>query len=348
MIKVGIVGGTGFTGVELLRLLSQHPQAELSVITSRQEEGIPVAQMFPSLRGSVDIAFSKPDPVALSACDVVFFATPHGVAMNQARELLESNTRVIDLAADFRLKDTEQFERWYKMPHSCPDLLAEAVYGLPELNREAIRSARIIGMPGCYPTSVELGLMPVLELGADRFIDPESIIADCKSGISGAGKKAQVNTLLAEAGDSFSAYGVSGHRHWPEIREILSIMAGSPVKLTFVPHLLPIIRGIHSTVYARLQPGALDTDFQALYEERYRSEAFVDVMPAGSTPETRSVRASNFMRIAVHRPPDSDLLMLLIVEDNLVKGASGQAVQVMNLMFGLDETTGLTQIPIQP
>jgi N-acetyl-gamma-glutamyl-phosphate reductase len=348
MIKVGIVGGTGYTGVELLRLLAQHPEADLAVITSRQENGTPVADMFSSLRGSVDIAFSQPDPQALAACDVVFFATPHGVAMAQARELLDSNTRVIDLAADFRLKDPAEFEQWYKMPHGCTDLLAESVYGLPELNRNAIRKARIVGMPGCYPTSVELALMPVLQGHGDKIIDPTSIIADCKSGTSGAGKKAQVHTLLAEAGDNFSAYGVGGHRHWPEIRETLSVMADMPVKLTFVPHLLPIVRGIHSTVYARLQPGALDTDFQALYEERYKNEPFVDVMPAGSMPQTRSVRASNMLRLAVHRPPDSDLLMLLVVEDNLVKGASGQAVQVMNLMFDLDETRGLTQIPIQP
>lgn len=348
MIKVGIVGGTGYTGVELLRLLAQHPEAELAVITSRQENGTPVADMFNSLRGSVDIAFSQPDSKALAACDVVFFATPHGVAMAQARELLDSNTRVVDLAADFRLKDPAEFERWYKMPHECTDLLAESVYGLPELNRDAIRKARIVGMPGCYPTSVELALMPVLQGHRDKIIDPTSIIADCKSGTSGAGKKAQVHTLFAEAGDNFSAYGVGGHRHWPEIRETLSVMADMPVKLTFVPHLLPIVRGIHSTVYARLQPGALDTDFQALYEKRYKDEPFVDVMPAGSMPQTRSVRASNMLRLAVHRPPDSDLLMLLVVEDNLVKGASGQAVQVMNLMFGLDETSGLTQIPIQP
>lgn len=348
MIKVGIVGGTGYTGVELLRLLAQHPGAELSVITSRQEDGVPVAQMFPSLRGFVDIAFSAPDPQALAACDVVFFATPHGVAMAQARELLAADTRVIDLAADFRLKDPAEFEQWYKMPHSCTDLLEEAVYGLPEMNRDTIRNARIVGMPGCYPTSVELALLPVLQGHGAGLIDPTSVIADCKSGVSGAGKKAQVHTLLAEAGDNFCAYGVGGHRHWPEIRQALCEMAGEPVRLTFVPHLLPIVRGIHSTVYARIQPDALDTDFQALYEARYRDEPFVDVLPPGSMPQTRSVRASNLLRLAVHRPPESDLLMLLVVEDNLVKGASGQAVQVMNLMFGLDEKAGLNQVPIQP
>ncbi len=351
MIKVGIVGGTGYTGVELLRLLAQHPQVDLRAITSRKEDGMPVAEMFPSLRGHVSIAFSEPAKAPLTDCDVVFFATPHGVAMAQAPELLAAGVRLIDLAADFRLKDTAEFERWYKMPHSCPDILAEAVYGLPEVNREAIRKARVLGMPGCYPTSVQLGLMPVLEPStahADPLIDPLSIIADCKSGVSGAGRKAEVHTLLAEASDNFKAYGVSGHRHWPEIRQGLSAIARRPVNLVFTPHLVPMIRGIHSTLYARLTPAGLATDLQALYEARFVSEPFVDVMPAGSTPDTRSVRASNMVRIAVHRPPGSDLLMVLVVEDNLVKGASGQAVQAMNLMFGLPEEMGLTQIPILP
>jgi N-acetyl-gamma-glutamyl-phosphate reductase len=312
---------------------------------------MPVAEMFPSLRGHVSIAFSEPAKAPLTDCDVVFFATPHGVAMAQAPELLAAGVRLIDLAADFRLKDTAEFERWYKMPHSCPDILAEAVYGLPEVNREAIRQARVLGMPGCYPTSVQLGLMPVLEPStahADPLIDPLSIIADCKSGVSGAGRKAEVHTLLAEASDNFKAYGVSGHRHWPEIRQGLSAIARRPVNLVFTPHLVPMIRGIHSTLYARLTPAGLATDLQALYEARVVSEPFVDVMPAGSTPDTRSVRASNMVRIAVHRPPGSDLLMVLVVEDNLVKGASGQAVQAMNLMFGLPEEMGLTQIPILP
>ena len=351
MIKVGIVGGTGYTGVELLRLLAQHPQVDLRAITSRKEDGMPVAEMFPSLRGHVSIAFSEPAKAPLTDCDVVFFATPHGVAMAQAPELLAAGVRLIDLAADFRLKDTAEFERWYKMPHSCPDILAEAVYGLPEVNREAIRQARVLGMPGCYPTSVQLGLMPVLEPStahADPLIDPLSIIADCKSGVSGAGRKAEVHTLLAEASDNFKAYGVSGHRHWPEIRQGLSAIARRPVNLVFTPHLVPMIRGIHSTLYARLTPAGLATDLQTLYEARFGSEPFVDVMPAGSTPDTRSVRASNMVRIAVHRPPGSDLLMVLVVEDNLVKGASGQAVQAMNLMFGLPEEMGLTQIPILP
>ncbi len=348
MIKVGIVGGTGYTGVELLRLLAQHPQAQLSVITSRKETGMPVADLFPSLRGHVDLAFSDPADAALGDCDVVFFATPHGVAMAQARELLAKGVRIVDLAADFRLRDTAEFERWYKIPHACPEVLAEAVYGLPEVNREAIRTARVIGLPGCYPTAVQLGLAPVLEAAAGDLVERDSLIADCKSGVSGAGRKAEVSALLAEAGDNFKAYGVAGHRHWPEITQGLNALGGAAVGITFVPHLVPMIRGIHATIYARLTPRGLETDFQALYEARYAKEPFVDVMPAGSTPETRSVRASNMLRLAVHRPPASKLLMVLVVEDNLVKGASGQAVQVMNLMFGIDERAGLAHVPVLP
>jgi N-acetyl-gamma-glutamyl-phosphate reductase len=354
MIKIGIVGGTGYTGVELLRLLAQHPHAEIMAITSRKEAGLAVADMFPSLRGRVSLKFSDPAQAPLQSCDVVFFATPHGVAMEQARALLNAGVKVIDLAADFRLKDPAEFERWYKMPHSCTDLLAEAVYGLPEVNREAIRTARLIGLPGCYPTSVQLGLLPVLEHGG--LIDTSSLIADCKSGVSGAGRKAEVGTLMAEASDNFKAYAVGGHRHWPEITQGLKAIAATAgkaqgandLRLAFVPHLTPMIRGIHSTLYARVLGHAQGFDFQQLYEERFGAEPFVDVLPAGSHPETRSVRASNFVRIALHRPPESDLLVVLVVEDNLVKGASGQGVQVMNIMFGLPETAGLMLVPVLP
>ncbi len=348
MVKVGIVGGTGYTGVELLRLLAQHSEAQIVAITSRKEQGVPVADMFQSLRGSVGLAFCDPADASLARCDVVFFATPHGVAMAQARELLAAGVKVIDLAADFRLRDPAEFERWYKMPHACPDILEEAVYGLPEVNRDAIRKARVIGLPGCYPTSVQIGLLPLLEPSAGDLVDTATLISDSKSGVSGAGRKAEVHTLLAEASDNFKAYGVSGHRHLPEIVQGLRAIAGREVGLVFTPHLVPMIRGIHSTLYARIRPQARGVDFQALYEKRFADEPFVDVMPAGSTPETRSVRASNIVRIAVHRPQDGDTLVVLVVEDNLVKGASGQAVQVMNLMFGLPETSGLTQIPVLP
>ena len=345
MLNVGIVGGTGYTGVELLRLLAQHPQAEVRVITSRKDAGTRVAAMFPSLRSGrvAELAFVEPDRADLRSCDVVFFATPHGVAMAGARELTSAGVRIIDLAADFRLRDTATFERWYKMPHACPDLLEESVYGLPEVNRAAIRKARIVANPGCYPTAVQLGFLPLLEAGA---VDCDHLIADCKSGVSGAGRKAELNLIFPEAADNFAAYAVAGHRHLPEIVQGLNGMSREPVKLVFTPHLTPIIRGIFATLYAPLKNP--DTDLQALYEKRYAGEPFVDVMPPGSVPDTRSTRASNICRIAVHRPPGTDIAMVLVVEDNLVKGAAGQAVQNMNLMFGLPETAGLTALPVLP
>jgi N-acetyl-gamma-glutamyl-phosphate reductase len=347
MIKAGIVGGTGYTGVELLRLLAPHPGVELVAITSRKEDGMPVADMFPSLRGTVSLAFTAPEKARLDECDVVFFATPHGVAMHQAPALLDAGVKIIDLAADFRLKDTATFEKWYGMPHSCPELLAEAVYGLPEVNREAIAGARLIGLPGCYPTSMQLGFGPLLAT-ATPLVNEGSLIADCKSGVSGAGRKAEIGSLMAEASDNFKAYGVKGHRHLPETVQGLEAISGRTVGLTFVPHLVPMIRGIHSTLYAQILPHARDTDFQKLYEEHFANERFVDVMPAGSHPETRSVRASNMARIAIHRPGGGDLLVILVVEDNLVKGAAGQGVQCMNIMFGFDEGAGLMHVPVMP
>jgi N-acetyl-gamma-glutamyl-phosphate reductase len=342
MIKAGIVGGTGYTGVELLRLLVQHPQVELAAITSRKEAGTPVVAMFPSLRRHLDLAFSAPDARTLRGCDVVFFATPNGVAMNDARAALDAGSRVIDLSADFRLRDVAEWERWYKVKHAAPDLVREAVYGLCEVNRERIRGARLVANPGCYPTAVQLGFLPLLESGA---VDLDHLIADAKSGVSGAGRKAELHLSYAEAADNFMAYNVQGHRHWPEIRQGLAQVAKRDVGLVFVPHLTPIIRGIHATLYA---PVRRDMDFQALYQDRYAREPFVDVMPAGSHPDTRSVRAGNMCRIALHRPPESDTLVVLSVIDNLVKGASGQAVQNMNLMFGFPETTGLGQPALVP
>lgn len=341
-IKVGIVGGTGYTGVELLRLLAQHPGVELSAITSRGEAGQKISDMFPSLRGHVDLPFTDPAQANLKGCDVVFFATPNGIAMQQARELLEAGARVIDLAADFRIKDVAVWEKWYGMTHASPELVAEAVYGLPEINREKIRSARLIANPGCYPTAVQLGFLPLLEAGV---VDVKHLIADAKSGVSGAGRKAETHILLAESADSFKAYGVSGHRHLPEISQGLAGMCGQAVGLTFVPHLTPMIRGIHATLYATLDT---ESDLQALFEQRYSSEPFVDVLPKGAHPETRSVRSSNLCRIAVHRPQGGDKVVVLSVIDNLVKGAAGQAVHNMNLMFGFVETSGLEQLPISP
>jgi N-acetyl-gamma-glutamyl-phosphate reductase len=342
MIRVGIVGGTGYTGVELLRLLSMHPQVEVSVITSRKETGQPVAELFPSLRGYVGLAFSDPDSGALEACQAVFFATPNGVAMQQARSLLQAGARLIDLAADFRLRDVRVWEKWYGMTHACPELLEEAVYGLPEVNRERIGKARLVANPGCYPTAVQLGLLPLVESGA---IDLDHLIADAKSGVSGAGRKAETHILFSEAADNFKAYGVPGHRHLPEILQGLSQAAGREVGLTFVPHLTPMIRGIHATLYARM---SRTLDLQAMYETRYAGEPFVDVLPPGSHPDTRSVRGANTCRIALHVPQQRGTAVVLSVIDNLVKGAAGQAVQNLNLMFGLPETTGLEGPALTP
>ncbi|CAB1367517.1 N-acetyl-gamma-glutamyl-phosphate reductase [Denitratisoma oestradiolicum] len=342
MIKVGVVGGTGYTGVELLRLLAQHSGVELKAITSRGEAGTAVADMFPSLRGRVGLQFTDPAKSSLSDCDVVFFATPNGIAMQQAVSLLAAGVRVIDLAADFRIQDVAEWEKWYGMSHASPALVAEAVYGLPEMNRDKIRNARLVANPGCYPTATQLGFIPLLKAGC---VDASTLIADAKSGVSGAGRKAETHILFSEAGDNFKAYGVAGHRHLPEIRQGLSLVAGGPVGLTFVPHLTPMIRGIHATLYARVTK---EIDFQALFERAYRDEPFVDVLPPGTHPETRSVRASNVCRIAVHRPQGGDTLVILSVIDNLVKGAAGQAVQNMNIMFGLDECAGLSQLPVLP
>jgi len=342
MIKVGIVGGTGYTGVELLRILSQHSEVSIQAITSRKEMGMAVAELFPSLRGRIALKFCDPADAKLDKCDLVFFATPNGIAMQQTRVLLDAGVKVIDLAADFRIKDVSGWEHWYGMSHACPDLVAEAVYGLPEINRDKIKVARLVANPGCYPTAVQLGFLPLIEAG---IVDTDHLIADVKSGVSGAGRNAEVHTLFAEASDNFKAYSVPGHRHLIEIKQGLSNITASLVGLTFVPHITPMIRGIHATLYARL---TADVDIQALYENRYANEPFLDVLPTGSHPETRSVRGSNFCRISVHRPQGGDTVVVLTVTDNLVKGAAGQAVQNMNLMFELPETLGIDHIAQLP
>jgi N-acetyl-gamma-glutamyl-phosphate reductase len=342
-IKAGIVGGTGYTGVELLRLLAQHPQVELHAITSRGEAGRPVAELFPNLRHHVDLAFIEPSVASLQDCDVVFYATPNGTAMQQVPALLDTGVRVVDLAADFRLRDPAEWQQWYALEHACPEWLDQAVYGLPEFNREAIRHAQLVANPGCYATAVQLGFYPLLR---DGVIATDGLIADCKSGVTGAGRKANLGTLLAEAGDNFRAYNVSGHRHLPEIRQGLLQATGQSIGLTFVPHLLPMIRGIHVTLYAPLVDPA--ADFQAIFANCYGQEPFVDVLPAGVLPETRSVRGANLCRIAVQRPQQGNVLVVLAVIDNLVKGAAGQAVHNMNLMFGLSETAGLDGIALLP
>ena len=347
-VKVGIVGGTGYTGVELLRMLTLHPSAKVTMITSRKEPGMRLDAMFPSLRGRCDLVFSDTATADLTQCEVVFYATPHGVAMADAPKLTAAGVKIIDLAADFRFKDLAVFEQWYKLPHTCPDLAAKAAYGLVELNRDAIKSAQIVGNPGCYPTTMQLGFYPLLKAG---IIDAGHLIADCASGVSGAGKKAEVDYLFTEAGDNFKAYGVSGHRHHPETEARLQEMTTDKVRLIFTPHLTPMIRGMHSTLYATLTGKGLSMTneaLQALFVDAYKGEAFVDVMPFGSTPDTRSTRGSNMLRIALHRPQNGDTLIVLVVQDNLVKGSAGAAVQCMNLMFGLPETDGLLTMPLSP
>lgn len=343
MLRAGVVGGTGYTGVELLRLLVLHPEIELQCVTSRSEAGRKIADLFPNLREHTGIEFTEPDAQSLAACDVVFFATPNGTAMTMVPALLEQGARVIDLAADFRLKDEAEWERWYGMKHACAEVLANAVYGLPELNREGIRQAKIVANPGCYPTAVSLGFLPLIE---DGLIDDQHLIADAKSGVSGAGRGASVASLLCEASESFKPYAVDGHRHLPEIRQTLGAIAGHEVGLTFVPHLLPMIRGIEASLYAVLKNSGVD--LHALYTERYRDEPFVDVLPAGTMPETRTVRGVNMCRLSVFRPQGGDTVVVSAVIDNLVKGAAGQAVQNMNIMFGLPETTGLNNVALLP
>jgi N-acetyl-gamma-glutamyl-phosphate reductase len=343
MVRVGIVGGTGYTGVELLRLLAAHAEVEVAAITSRAESGRRVDDLFPNLRGHYDLVFSEPDVQVLAACDMVFFATPHNVAMNLVPELLAAGARVIDLSADYRIRDAGLWSQWYGEVHASPELLAEAVYGLPERNREKIATARLVACPGCYPTSVQLGFMPLLARG---LVDPEHLIASSASGVSGAGRQAKIDNLLSEVADSFKAYGVNGHRHLPEIEQGLSDIAAQQVHVTFVPHLLPIVRGIHSTLFARLRDDTVD--IQSLYEDWYADEPFVDVLPAGVFPQTRTVKGANRCQIAVAVPQLRNTVVVMATIDNLVKGASGQAVQNMNIMLGLDEGAGLQQVGLLP
>lgn len=342
MVNVGIVGGTGYSGIELLRLLSSHPQVNIEVITSRSNAGKPVAEEFQNLRDMAELRFSEPEIDSYKNCDLVFFATPNTVAMEQAEALLSAGIKIIDLAADFRIKDIGLWEKWYGATHTCPALVAQAVYGLPELNRDAIRDAVLVANPGCYPVSVILALLPLLD---QNSINAASIIADCKSGTSGAGRSASVATAFCEVTESVKAYAVDGHRHLPEIRQVLQAV-NKQAELVFTPHLMPMVRGIHATVYADAR-GSGDK-VQQVFEDYYSDEPFVDVMPAGSYPETRSVKGANQCRIAVHYLPDRNKYVVLSVIDNLVKGAAGQAIQNMNLMCGLEESMGLNALGIMP
>ncbi|NKB35248.1 MAG: N-acetyl-gamma-glutamyl-phosphate reductase [Pseudomonadales bacterium] len=347
MIRAGIVGATGYTGVELLRLLAPREDVELAVVTSRELAGTSVANHFPNLRKHVDLEFSAPDSAALNDCDVVFYATPHAVAMNSVPALLESDVKVIDLSADFRIQDVELWEQWYKTKHVCPELIEKAVYGLPEVNREQIKATNFVAVPGCYPTAIQLGFIPLLENG---LVDTTRLIADAKSGVSGAGRKAVEDYLLCEATESIKAYGVTGHRHHPEICQGLNLAAGSNVGLTFVPHLTPMVRGILATLYAPVknEQNVTQEQLQSIFEDRYASEPFVEVLPGGEYPATRNVKGSNRCEISVTYLKETETILVLSAEDNLVKGASGQAIQNMNLMFGLEETAGLQGIALLP
>ncbi len=347
MIKVGIIGATGYTGVELLRLLAPRTDVEISVVTSRELMGTDVHSRFPNLRGHVDLQFSPADSELLNQCDVVFYATPHAVAMNSVAGLLSNGVRVIDLSADFRIQNIPLWEQWYNTQHVCPDLVATAVYGLPEVNREAIKTAQLIAVPGCYPTAIQLGFLPLLENG---LVQSSRLIADAKSGVSGAGRKAVEDYLLCEATESIRAYGISGHRHHPEICESLNRYSETEIKLTFIPHLTPMIRGILATLYAPVKSGVEVSiaQLQDVFEQRYANEPFVDVLPQGEVPATRNVKGSNKCQVSVAYSADTDTVVVLSAEDNLVKGAAGQAIQNMNIMFGLEETTGLQNIALLP
>ncbi|MEM8499955.1 MAG: N-acetyl-gamma-glutamyl-phosphate reductase [Pseudomonadota bacterium] len=346
MISVGIVGGTGYTGAELLRLIAGHPGARVDLITSRAEAGIHVDSLYPSLRGVCDLSFEAPDAGRLAECDLVYFATPHGVAMELMPELIKRGTRVVDLSADFRLRDIDVWEAWYGQKHTCPELMEQAVYGLPEVNRDSIRDAQLVAAAGCYPTAIQLGFLPLL---ANELVDASNLIANAASGVSGAGRQAKVDNLLAELSDNFKAYAVGGHRHLPEIEQGLNSAAKQAVQLTFVPHLLPVIRGIHATLYGLVKTEGFDEQaLQALYEQYYSEEPFVDVLPAGQLPQTRNVKGSNLCRIAVSQPQQRNTVVICSAIDNLVKGASGQAIQCMNIMLGLNETAGLESVPLCP
>jgi N-acetyl-gamma-glutamyl-phosphate reductase len=342
-IKVGIIGGTGYTGIELIRLLHNHPNADVVFIASRSLNKKRIDSVFPFLAGQSDLCFSLLSDPKLNQCDIVFFATPHGVAMENSQKLIEKNIKVIDLGADFRIQDASKWSKWYAMEHTQTDLLKTAIYGLPENNRKAIKNAKLVANPGCYPTAIQLALKPLI---ANKLIDLSNIIADCKSGVSGAGKKPNQAILLCEASESIKSYAVGGHRHYPEIKQELEIIAKQKVNITFVPHLVPMIRGILATIYVDLLDPKIDV--KQFFINSYKAEKFVTIMEEDAFPETRSVKASNFCQIALKKIPNSNKLVVMSVIDNLVKGAAGQAIQNMNIMFNFDEDTGLKQLGLIP
>ena len=346
MIRVAIVGASGYTGIELLRILQCHPEAVVTCLTSEQSAGKRISDVFPSVRTRCDLQLENLEPAAVAdKADVIFTALPHKAAMEVVPTFLKLKKRVIDLSADYRLKDAAEYAAWYE-PHLNPELLDKAVYGLPELRRGEIAKARLIANPGCYPTSVILGLAPLLKKG---LIDPATIIVDSASGVTGAGRGAKVDNLYCEVNEGFKAYGVGGvHRHIPEIEQELSVLAGTKIALTFTPHLVPMDRGILSTIYSQPRKEAKLTDLLTLYRDFYQGEPFVRVLPEGVFPSTAYVRGSNFCDIGVTVDRRTGRLIVVSAIDNLVKGASGQAVQNMNLLCGLPENLGLEGLPLFP
>lgn len=345
MHNVAVIGASGYTGVELLRLLALHPGVRVSAVTSRQQAGQPLAEVFPSLAGIYELTFEALEPAALAGrAEVVFTAVPHQAAMAIVPTLLEAGCKVVDLSADYRLHDPAVYAEWYD-EHQTPELLGEAVYGLPELYRERVRGARLVANPGCYPTSVALALTPLLREG---LIDPATIIIDSKSGTSGAGRAAKVDTLYCEVNEGFKAYGLPRHRHTPEIEQTLSEAAGSPVTVSFTPHLLPVNRGILSTCYASLKTGLTTAELVEHYRRVYADEPFVRVLPAGRLPNISQVRGSNFCDLGVCADPRTGRVIAVAAIDNLVKGAAGQAIQNMNLLLGLPEGAGLGAAALVP
>ncbi len=345
-LKIAVLGASGYTGLELMRLLARHPGVELIALTSREYQGQPVSRVFPALARIVDLPFTAPDPLALAGAgaELVFTAVPHQTAMEVVPPLLQAGCRVVDLSADFRLKDRGVYETWYQ-PHTAPELLAEAVYGLPELHREAIRRARLVANPGCYPACVILGLAPLVQA---RLLKPDSLIADCKSGVSGAGRQLTRATQYCEVTESFRAYKVAEHRHTPEMEQELSGLAGEPVRVTFTPHLIPMSRGILGTLYGSLAQPRTEVELLDLYRDFYQSHPFLRLHPPGGLPRTSEVRGSNFCDLGLKVDRERGRVIVLAAIDNLTRGAAGQAVHNFNLMAGLPETLGLEAAPLTP
>ncbi len=345
MIKAAILGGSGYTGLEIMRLLAGHPEAEVIEFSSRKYTGQPVSSIFPSMAGHEydSLVFKNPADLADTEADVVFLCLPHGAAMDIVPHFIERKKRVIDLSADYRLRDVAVYEEWYK-EHSTKNLLADAVYGLPELHRDRIKDALIVANPGCYPTSAILGLSPIVEGG---LVDPNSVIIDAKSGISGAGREASLKTAFCENYGGFEAYNVGLHRHTPEIEQELTLLAGKDVKVTFNSHLLPVSRGILSSIYADLTEPRTTAQIIETYKEFYAGEPFIRIMPEGTYPNISNLRCSNFCDIGLWVDEARGRLIVISAIDNLMKGASGAAVQNMNIQFELEETLGLTGLPAQ-